>query len=70
MKKYLILSGVFILVVISLFATSAFAMDNMPNPGSAEFGQHIASMTPEHPRMMGAMFGDMISNMARDMPCH
>lgn len=41
-----------------------------PEPGGGpEFGQHIASMAPEHAIDHGAMFGECVSSMARGEGC-
>ena len=69
MKKYLILLPLIALVFAGLFMTPVYAM-SYHQPGSAEFGRHIAFMTPEHPQIHGVMFGNMISNMAQGNSCH
>ncbi len=42
---------------------------DMPAPGGSEFGQHIASMAPGHPRDHGPMFGACVSAMATTDNC-
>ena len=73
MKKYLVLLPL-VALILAGFITSVYASkhehDGCPEPGSAEFGQHISDIAPEHPIAMGgAMFGDMVSNMAQGIPC-
>ena len=68
MKKYFILLPVFVLIIAGLTA-SAYAMDMDYSQPGPDFGPHIAMMAPEHPRMHDAMFGNMVSNMARRISC-
>ena len=68
MKKYLLLS-VFILVAAGFFTTQVYAMMNSQTGCSHEdesnFGQHVSMMTPEHSKIHGAMFGSIVSDMAK-----
>jgi len=69
MGRYLI-AVLLVITVGSLLVPSALAEENhaCPTPGPG-FGQHIADMTPACPQMNGQMFGKMVSNMARGIPC-
>ncbi len=68
MKKYFILLPLVALVFTGLFTAPVYAMDNMPYL-EPSFGQHIATMTPEHPKIHGVMFGQMVSSMAQGISC-
>ena len=49
-------------------AVPALAEDVAPG-GGEEFGQHLASMTPEHAIAHGADFGACVSAMAQGLAC-
>ena len=68
MRRFII--AVLALTTASLLIPSALADGNQacPTPGPG-FGKHIADMTPACPLMSGQMFGTMVSNMARGIPC-
>ena len=51
------------LVLTGAVVPPALAADLCPEP-EPEFGEHIASMAPEHPPGLGRVFGEMISTMA------
>ena len=58
-------------LMMGIVVSPALAVDGnhtCPTPGP-EFGPHIAKMAPECPLENGQMFGDMVSNMARGLPC-
>ncbi len=69
MRRYII-AVLLALITASLLVPSALADENQacPAPGPG-FGEHIADMTPACPLMSGQMFGTMVSNMARGIPC-
>ena len=72
MKKSLIFPVVFVLMLTGFFTMPVYAMDSMEmdcSQAGPDFGEHVAMMTPEHPKMHGAFFGNMVSNMAQGKPC-
>lgn len=69
MSKYTIVALI-TLVMTGFLVPSALGTDDGACPlPSQEFGQHIADMAPECPQMDGQMFGEMVSDMARGIPC-
>jgi hypothetical protein len=56
------------LVVLALGTSPVGAEDVAPG-GSNAFGQHVASMAPEHAIEHGADFGACVSTMARTGTC-
>ena len=68
MKKYFILLPVLVLIITG-FTASVYAMDMDHSKPELNLGQHIAAMAPEHPKVHGVVFGNMVSNIARRIPC-
>jgi len=66
MKRLVVLS---ITIAGALAPLGAQAMDHPAPGGGPAFGQHVASMAPEHPREHGRMFGECVSAMARGEDC-
>lgn len=66
MKRLLVFS---VVAIGALVPFTAQAMDHPEPGGGPAFGQHIASMAPEHPRAHGRMFGECVSSMARGEGC-
>ena len=65
MRKYIL----FVLLALSILNLVPPAMaEQCPAPGP-DFGSHIAGMTPDCPLMQGQMFGTMVNQMARGIPC-
>ena len=68
MRKHLIAAATAAILLGSLGTGIAAAEPPTPGGGPA-FGQHVASMTPDHPQDHGAMFGECVSAMARGEGC-
>ena len=54
--------------LIAAGLTPALAAGGHPSKVPS-FGQHVASMAPEHAREHGAEFGSCVSAMARGLEC-
>ena len=57
-----------LLMVSAVIAAPAGAQTVTPGDGNA-FGQHVASMAPEHPSDHGALFGECVSGLAVSGTC-
>lgn len=66
MKRFVVFSAA---IAGALMPLGARAMEHPSPGGGPEFGQHVASMAPEHPREHGRMFGQCVSAMARGEDC-
>jgi hypothetical protein len=67
MRRSLVIAGI---LLLGLLASPVAARADMPAPGGgSDFGQHVASMTPDHPRDHGPMFGNCVSMLATTGSC-
>jgi hypothetical protein len=56
-------------LAVAAFRPGAVAAEE-PSPGGGDaFGQHVASMAPEHPRSHGPAFGECVSTLATTGTC-
>jgi hypothetical protein len=71
MKHHLARPGILTsLLALGLALTTGVALADNPTPGGGDtFGQHIATMAPEHPQAHGPMFGECVSTMAQGGTC-
>ncbi|GBD20785.1 hypothetical protein HRbin28_01233 [bacterium HR28] len=63
-------------IIVALLAVALAAVGpnvvatKTPSPhAGTPFGQHIASMAPDHPRTHGRLFGECVSTMATTGTC-
>ncbi len=56
-------------LAIAAFGPNVVAAQTLSPGGGSAFGQHIATMAPEHPRTYGWMFGECVSTMATTGTC-
>ena len=66
-----LLSAMMIGAALTFGVAGAPALATSPAPGGGSaFGEHVASMAPEHPlEHGGTAFGDCVSAMARGESC-
>jgi hypothetical protein len=61
---------VMVLLMTALVSAGAFAQEEEVAPGGGnEFGEHVSSMAPEHPKDHGQEFGECVSTMAQTGDC-
>ncbi len=68
MRIKLLVVPIVVGALVAAGAGQALAADVRPG-GGPSFGQHVASMAPEHPRERGAEFGACVSAMVRGLEC-
>jgi hypothetical protein len=60
---------VMVLLMTALVSAGAFAQEEVAPGGGNEFGEHVSSMAPEHPKDHGQEFGECVSTMAQTGDC-
>ncbi len=63
MVRYVVIIAVAVVLAGVVVPSARAAGGSCPDPGPG-FGEHIASMAPEHPLRGGGMFGHCVSAMA------